>query len=120
MTRTSSWWRRLGTALAALVMTAIVFGPSLDSLICRDDSGLGAVAAEVSVVATVDHGQPGDTDKGVGACLHGHCHHGGVSAVLPPRAVPRPLEVRLAEHVVLRDRIGRADRKFDLMRPPRA
>lgn len=110
----------MGAALAALVMTVIVFGPSLDSLICREDVELGAAAAEVSVAAAAGHDLPGDVGNELGACLHGHCHHGGVSAVLTPRAAPTPLEARVAEHTPSRDRIGLSDRKFDLMRPPRA
>ena len=44
MVRTPSWWRRLGAALAALVVAVLAFGPGLDGLICGDEAGLAAVA----------------------------------------------------------------------------
>ena len=39
MTGLSTWWRRAGGLLAALVLTVLTFGPSLDTYICRDEGG---------------------------------------------------------------------------------
>ena len=44
MARTSPWWRKVGMALAVLVLTVLTFGPSLDGLLCRDEGGIGALS----------------------------------------------------------------------------
>jgi hypothetical protein len=130
MTSSSTWWQRFGAALFALVLAVLTFGPGLDAIVCRDESGLNAAAAEhVAVAATQadvshfdaktntkadlsDHGADGS------ACIHGHCHH-GASCV--------PAEVRLADgvqalrlhHELSRSRVIVSDPKFALKRPPR-
>jgi len=53
MARTSPWWRKVGMALAALVLTVLTFGPSLDGLLCRDEGSVSAVAAELPVAVAI-------------------------------------------------------------------
>lgn len=119
MARTPSWWRRLGAALAALVVAVLAFGPSLDSLVCGDEAGLAAAAAEHSPAAAPDYGQAGHSDDDLGVCVHGHCHHAGSYAPAATVAVAEPAPLR-ARHGLQRARVATSDPKFGLLRPPRA
>ena len=119
MSRAAAWLRRMGAVLSVLVLAAVALGPSLDGLVCRDETGLSAAAAE-RVVADIaaDHDLPGHGKDGIG-CVHGHCHHNSsyiATADATPAAVWRP-EPR---HNPLRTRVRTSDPQFDLMRPPRA
>jgi hypothetical protein len=40
--------------LAALVLSVLTFGPSLDTYICRDEGGKSAAAAEQTVAVVQD------------------------------------------------------------------
>ena len=46
MTSISTGWQRLGAALFALVLNLLTFGPGIDAMLCRDDAGMSAAAAE--------------------------------------------------------------------------
>lgn len=121
MARTSPWWRKVGMALAALVLTVLTLGPSLDGLLCRDEGSLGAVAAEMPVAAlAADHTDPRPLDEGPGICVHGHCHHSApyVPATPPGGELSAPLLA--VAHPFVRDRVPTSDPKFGLIRPPRA
>lgn len=120
MARPPSWLRRFGTALTALVLAIIVFGPSLDRLICRDDTALGAQAAERVVSVTTAHDGASHPDNAPEVCMHGHCHHGPAAAPLIPEALLTTIAPVRDHHPLLRTRVRTADAKFDLMRPPRA
>ena len=86
MARTSPWWRKVGMALAALVLTVLTLGPGLDGLLCRDDGSFSAVAAELPVAAAADKIDPGPLDEGPGVCVHGHCHHSAPFVPATPAA----------------------------------
>lgn len=106
-------WRRIGAALAAVVLAVLVFGPGLDGLLCLDEAGLSAAAAEMAY-----HGD--DAPAEPGACLHGHCHH-GVSEAPPARAGhAAPAGLIAGPHAPGRDRVATSDPKFGVLRPPRA
>lgn len=124
MARISAWWRRLGTALAALVLTVLTLGPGLDGLICRDEGGLSASAAEMVVAAGVDSHEP---DHGLdggpcvhGPCVHGHCHHGGPYVATDLAAAETLHDLTRAGRAPPRGRVPTSDPQFGLMRPPRA
>ena len=132
MTSLRTGLRKLGTALFALVLTVLTFGPGLDALLCRDDAGMSAAAAEhvhdeaagletsdVHVDAVSPNIDPTDHGPDGQACIHGHCHHGASYVPVQFRAAaeaatPRP------RHELRRSRVAVSDRKFALKRPPRA
>jgi hypothetical protein len=122
MARTSPWWRRVGMALAALVLTVLTFGPGVDGLLCRDEGSISAVAAELPAAsaATGDDGHGALFDEGPGICVHGHCHHSAphVPAIPTAHALSAPLTA--VAHPLVRDRVPTTDPKFGLIRPPRA
>jgi hypothetical protein len=121
MARTSPWWRKVGMALAALVMTVLTFGPSLDSIVCQDERGLSAAAAEQPMTqAGPDVDVAGHDNEGLGACAHGHCHHGGAYVSVAPVAAETRHDLTGAAHALPRERVPTSDPKFGLMRPPRA
>jgi hypothetical protein len=106
--------------LAALVLTVLTFGPSLDTYICGDEGGMSAAAAGQAAAAAPDQPESLDGhDKALGACAHGHCHHG--AAYTPVEVPPCQERPRLtAKHNLLRLAVRSSDPKFGLMRPPRA
>lgn len=116
----STWWRRAGGLLAALVLTVLTFGPSLDTYICRDEGGMSAAAAEQTAATVQDEADSaGGHEKALGACVHGHCHHG--AAYTPVDASPSNEAPVLAnKHDLPRVAVRSSDPKFGLMRPPRA
>ncbi|MEW5683305.1 MAG: hypothetical protein AB1942_00150 [Pseudomonadota bacterium] len=129
MTQTSTAWRRIGAVLFALVLSLLIVGPGIDTIICRDELTAGP-AAELSVTAVGDHAQVvqahdadagGLSDHGPDglACVHGHCHHAGAYMAADLRAADEPDAPR-AQHALLRSRVAVSDPKFMLMRPPRA
>lgn len=120
MAPTPSWWRRLGAALAALVVAVLAFGPGLDGVLCGDESGMAAAAAELSPTAAAapDHSTAGHADDERGACVHGHCHHAGSYAPAPTAASAAPVPLR-DRHGLIRARVATSDPKFGLLRPPR-
>ncbi|MGA0605274.1 hypothetical protein ACO2Q0_04665 [Phenylobacterium sp. VNQ135] len=121
MARTSSWWRKVGMALAALVLAVLTLGPGLDGLLCQDEGGLSAVAAEMPAAeasAADDHSGP--RDEGSGVCVHGHCHHAAPCVSASPAATEQPCNPIGVAHPLPRDRAPTSDPKFGLMRPPRA
>ena len=120
MARTSPWWRKVGMALAALVLTVLTLGPSLDGLLCRDEGSVSAVAAELPVAVASDHGETGPADEGPGVCLHGHCHH--AAPYVPAALAASDVDPNLAAvaHPLPRARVPTSDPKFGLIRPPRA
>lgn len=116
----SSWWRKLGTALAALVLTLLTFGPSLDGLICKDEgAGLSAAASEAPTVTASHQDLSGQKNDPAGPCMHGHCHHGSqyVAAVPQLDVTPEPPVGEV--HPLSSDRVPTSDPKFGLKRPPR-
>lgn len=120
MTGLSTWWRKAGGLLAALVLTVLTFGPSLDTYICRDEGGMTAAAAEQTAAAVQDQADPvGGHEKALGACVHGHCHHG--AAYTPVDVQPsQDLPVLTGKHELPRVSVRSSDPKFGLKRPPRA
>lgn len=120
MTGLSTWWRRAGGLLAALVLTVLTFGPSFDTYICRDEGGMSAAAAEQTAAAVPDEvGSVGGHEKALGACVHGHCHHG--AAYTPVDVLPSHEPLVLAgKHDLPRVAVRSSDPKFGLKRPPRA
>jgi len=121
MARTSPWWRKVGMALAALVLTVLTLGPGLDGLICRDEGSLSAVAAELPLAASpADDAGPAPLDERPGICVHGHCHHSApyVPATLAAGELSAPLLA--VAHPFVRNRVPISDPKFGLIRPPRA
>jgi len=115
----STWWRRLGATLAALALVVLTFGPSLDSLLCHDEAGLQAAAAEQTVASNPDAEAEHPAADGSGLCVHGHCHH--AAPFLPADAV-RSAEPasHLARHTWARATLPSSAPKFGLKRPPRA
>lgn len=121
MGRNSPWWRKIGTALAALVLTVLTFGPSLDDLVCRNEGGLIAAAAETAQMAvTTEHHDAGVGIDGFGdICLHGHCHHAAAYVPVSPTANEMPAYVLSVAHRPVRSRVPTSDPQFGLLRPPR-
>lgn len=128
MTKSGTWWQRLGAALFALVLTVLTLGPGLDSILCGDETGMSAAAAAqvvagaaVSEAADVEKGSVGDrSDHGSEtACVHGHCHH-GVSYPPVDVRVTETFEPQRTHHALLRSRVAVSNPHFMLIRPPRA
>lgn len=119
MPHSSSWWRRLGAALSALVLAVLVLGPSLDAIICHDDLSMSAAAAEALTERAAPHQDRSDHGGDGLACVHGHCHHGSAYAPVAFAAVEGREALR-AEHKLFRVRVEISDPKFGLKRPPRA
>lgn len=105
--------------MAALVLTVLTFGPSLDSYICRDEGGLSAAAAEATVLAVQGDHAPDDHGGPAGECVHGHCHHGAAFVPMVAIATEAP-RVSAAKHELVRVRVPTAEPRFGFMRPPRA
>jgi len=121
MARTSPWWRKVGMALAALVLTVLTLGPGLDGLICRDEGSLSAVAAELPLAAApADDAGPAPLDERPGICVHGHCHHSAPYVPATPAASELSAPLQAVAHPFVRDRVPTSDPKFGLIRPPRA
>ncbi len=119
MAGASTWWRKLGTALAALVLTVLAFGPSLDAIICHDEGGgLAAAAAEIPGVVVTDQAPDDDHSDPAGVCIHGHCHHPSPYVPTTLIASAEPMESS-ARHAIVRVSIPTSDFKFGLKRPPR-
>jgi len=105
--------------LAALVVAVLAFGPGLERMVCGDESGLAADAAELSdAAATPDHSTTGHHDDDLGACVHGHCHHVAAHAPAVTIAAAEPAFTRDRQGV-RRGRVATTDPKFGLLRPPR-
>ena len=119
MTGRSTGWRLLGRLLAALVLTVLTLGPSLDRIICRDDARLSAAAAAAEPVAVENAREVQDShDDDLGTCIHGHCHHAApyvpadnIAPVGPVAATER--------HEYAPESIRTSDLQFGLKRPPR-
>lgn len=118
----STWRSWAGRLLAALVLTVLTLGPSLDALICKDEGGLSAAAAESTVIALqdADHSNASHQLDGLGTCVHGHCHH-------PAPYVPADVAVSdiaptgtLGRYRMVTDAVPTSDAQFGLIRPPRA
>jgi hypothetical protein len=111
-------------ALGVIVMIAMAAGPSLDSLICRDDSGFAAAAAEspheLAASDPQKHGGPEGLADGVAPCVHGHCHHVAPFMPLIPEAAGAPADFAVKTQRPDRQRVATSDPKFGLMRPPRS
>lgn len=122
MARNSPWWRKIGTALAALVLTVLTFGPSLDDLVCRNEGGLAATAVQTAqVTVAAEHHDAGPGIDGFGdVCLHGHCHHAATYVSTLPAATETPDYVLAVTHRPVRSRVPTSDPQFGLLRPPRA
>lgn len=118
----STWWHRVGRVVAALVLTVLTLGPSIDGLICKDEGGAIAAAGAFTVasVQDVDQSNASHERDGLGACVHGHCHHAApfvpVDAIASDVAPKSPHgRYRLAA-----DAVPTSDAHFGLIRPPRA
>lgn len=113
-------------ALAALVLSLLTLAPGLDGLLCREDGGLQAVAAErqagaVTLVAvTADHRDTGAAGDGRGVCLYGHCHHATPCVGESPAAAEAPVRLAAVDHLVPQAVEPASEPTFGLMRPPRA
>lgn len=107
--------------MAALVLTVLTLGPSLDTFVCKDEGGLSAAAAEftVAVVQDNDHSGAGDERTGLGTCIHGHCHH--AAAYVPAESGETSARTTLeARHRVMTEALPTSALRFGLKRPPRA
>lgn len=119
MAGTSKWWRRAGRLAFALVLSLMTFGPSLDGLVCHQEGGLSALAAEPSVTAApTSDDLAGHAPDGGGACVHGHCHH-AAPYVAPPLMITAEPVVGLARHESPQTAVPTSNPKFGLKRPPR-
>ena len=113
-------------ALAALVLSLLTLAPGLDGLLCREDDGLMAVAAErqagaVTLAAvSADHRDIGAAADGQGVCLYGHCHHTPPCVGDGPAAAAAPVRLAMVDHRLPRTVAPASEPSFGLMRPPRA
>lgn len=122
----SSWWRKAGMTLAALVLTLLTLAPALDGLLCRDEDSLSAVVASLAPAADTgvdlashqDRGAPTPDDRGV--CLHGHCHHPTPYIGAVDVAAERPVRLAAADHILEPGHAPTSEPIFGLKRPPRA
>jgi len=113
--------RRLAGALVALSLSAFVFGPTLDALVCHDDGKIAVAAADLSPHADTPHDGPGgqpDQDQHH-PCPHGHCHHG--VQYVPAGAPEAPVvQARALQHAPPAPLALATRSPSGLERPPRA
>jgi hypothetical protein len=122
MSGCSGWWRRTGSALAALILTVLAFAPTLDSIVCHDEGGAPAASTADLFVATVEpaHDVGGaHAQDALDICIHGHCHHGSPYVPADPVIVDIPAG-QPAHHALERLKVATSDPQFGLKRPPRA
>jgi hypothetical protein len=120
MAESTPVWRKIGAVLAALVLTVLTFGPSLDTFLCGDEGAHAAPVAEMTVSKATAH-QNGALDAdGLGPCVHGHCHHATAYVPVMPEAAAAPDYIVSALDRPGRSRVPTSDPQFGLMRPPRA
>lgn len=102
------------------MVVAIVLGPSLDSIVCRQEAEIVAQPAAISVneTATQD-GSASYPIKNEALCAHGHCHH-ATPYVAPQLQVAALQATPRTRHTPPRGRVVLSDPKFELNRPPRA
>ncbi len=117
----SSWRRKIGMLLAALVLSVLAFGPGLDGLLCRDAGSLSAAATEMRTsVAAADSGIPVGPESRAGVCFFGHCHHATPYIPAPAAAASLPTNLTSIAHPIVRTKVLTSDPKFSFIRPPRA
>jgi hypothetical protein len=113
-------WRKVGAVLAALVLTFLTFGPSLDTFLCGDEGAHAAPVAEMTVSKATAHQDGASDADGPGLCVHGHCHHATAYVPVMPEAAEAPDYIESALNRPARSRVATSDPQFGLMRPPRA
>jgi len=116
----STWWRKAGGVLAALVLAVMVFGPTAEAAVCADDPAIAAalLGQPGETVANADLGDEGACDDGGCPCIHCHGYHAGAYA---PTSLTDAAGPSLG-----RERLAPADGPspassliFGLKRPPR-
>ena len=79
--------RTLAAVLTACLIALFVTAPAIDGVMCggEDESVATATLETASTADTSAHhsGKSGAPDPGLGACLHGHCHHVQIAAAIP-------------------------------------
>jgi hypothetical protein len=107
--------------MAALVLTLLTLGPSLDDLFCRDQDSFRVMAAEMSVekVASVSAAPISDSD-GFGVCFYGPCHHVAPFGPAAPSEVSAPDYMSQIVRRPADERVVASAPQFGLLRPPRA
>lgn len=115
-----AWSGAVRWLVAALLVAVLSLGPSVDALVCGDDLGMNAAAAETTILAGQSVNTPADDHGSAPAdvCIHGHCHH---FAPFVPIDDPTVMASDLpsANHVLGRSVVRKTDPQFGLKRPPR-
>jgi len=122
MAEFATWWRKAGGILAALVLAAMVFGPTAEAAVCLDkpavaNAGLETVSESGASADRADADRS-PCDNGACPCDHCQCHHAGAYAAVAVSDVRGPYTPR--ERHVLADRPAPASGLiFGFKRPPR-
>ena len=117
-----TWWRKAGGILAAVVLAAMVFGPTAEAAVCLDNPPVAAAglddATDTAASAYQDDADKAPCDNGACPCDHCQCHHAGAYAPVALADAQGPYTSR--ERHVLADRPTPASGLiFGLKRPPR-
>ena len=114
MLRTTTWWRNLGSLLAACVLALLVVAPAMASTACVCDERPASV--QQTIEADQQHGSA--PCKAV-CCLGGHCHHGGSLLDAPVVTIAGPAPAA-AKPVMAPARALTSRSPAPLEQPPRA
>ena len=116
----ATWWRNAGGILAAVVLAAMVFGPTAEAAVCLDNPPVAAagLASDTDASAYGTDADKAPCDNGACPCDHCQCHHAGAYAAVALADAQGPYTSR--ERHVLADRPTPASGLiFGLKRPPR-
>lgn len=122
MRQKMTWWRNLGSLLAACVLALFVITStvSLATCLCEAAPPNSSVERSTATVQAVqnapqEHAAPCEA----ACCVSGHCHHGGVILDATLTGVPTPALV-IAEHAMASTHTLASRTLSGPDRPPRA
>ena len=116
----STWWRKAGGMLAAVVLAMMVFGPTAEAAVCADDPAMAAAVLDQPGDTLTDTGlaDEGPCDDGGCPCVHCQGHHSGAYAPVTLTDAQGPSAAR--ERHALGDGPSPASSlTFGFKRPPR-
>ncbi len=120
MAEFSTWWRKAGGMLAAVVLAIMMFGPVAEAAVCADDTATAAATVDEPAGALADAGPAGEApcDDGSCPCIHCHGHHAGAYAPVSMIGAEAPFASR-ERHDVASGPSPASSLTFGFKRPPR-
>lgn len=113
-------WRNFRRVLAALIVSVFMLSPAIDAVLCQDDFSAAASHHSHDGAVQADHDhygeRHGETD---GTCIHGHSHH-SAPCLADSSVLTATLFAQAQPYGPAPGSLPLSDRRFGLMRPPRA